>query len=94
MQPRNSDLDSDLDLTVYTAQEVAGILKIAPTKAEGLFRSLAISTFKIGATRRCTKRALLEYIRTGGGGDPMPPRVKAELTARKRVSTTANNARA
>jgi hypothetical protein len=81
-------------LTVYTAVEVAGILKIAATKAEGLFRSSAIPTFRVGASRRCTKRALLEYIRAGGGSEPMPPRVKAELSARKRASTTANNARA
>ncbi|NJK43976.1 MAG: helix-turn-helix domain-containing protein [Pleurocapsa sp. SU_196_0] len=80
---------TDHDLTVYTAEEVAGILKTTVKRAEGLFRAGSITTFRVGASRRCTKRAVLEFIRAGGGSQPMPPAVKAELNARKRDSQHA-----
>lgn len=81
----------DPDLTIYTAAEVADLLKTTVKRAEGLFRARAISTFRVGSSRRCTKRALLEFIRAGGGSDPMPPRVKIELNARARAKVLKAN---
>lgn len=87
-------VETDLDLTIYTAREVADILKTSVKRAEGLFRAGAITTFRVGVSPRCTRRALLEFIRLGGGSEPMPPRVRAELSARRRASPTAKDPRA